>query len=397
MSSLAHPDHLSFMFHWGGVGWAGLGWDNIVHVPVHTHRHSNLIIFLAVLQTQALLFHDQLPLEWGRVGWDNNVHVPVRTQAQQPHHLLCCPADTGAALSWSVTGGVGWGGVGQKRSCSCSHTGTATSSSSLLSCRHRHCSFMISYRWGGVGWGGTITFMFLYTHRHSNLIIFLAVLQTQGTLFHDQLPVGWGGTITFMFQYTQAQQPHHLSCCPADNRHCSFMISYLWGGVGWGGTISFMFLYTHRHSKLIIFFAVLQTQALLFHDQLPVGWGGVGWGGTITFMFLYTQAQQPHHLFCCPADTGTALSWSVTGGVGWDNNVHVPVHTQAQQPHHLSCGTALSWSVTGGVGWGGVGPCSWCTHRQSNLIIFFAAVLTQALHFYRPVAVGWGEVVRTLS
>jgi len=76
---------------------------------------------------------------------------------------------------------------------------------------------MISYRWGGVGWGGTITFMFLYTHRHSNLIIFLAVLQTQGTLFHDQLPVGWGGTITFMFQYT------------------------------------------HRHSNLIIFLAVLQT------------------------------------------------------------------------------------------------------------------------------------------
>ena len=24
------------------------------------------------------------------------------------------------------------------------------------------------------------------------------------------------------------------------------------------------------------------------------------------------------------------------GGVGWDNNVHVPVQTQAQQPHHRS-------------------------------------------------------------
>ena len=35
------------------------------------------------------------------------------------------------------------------------------------------------------------------------------------------------------------------------------------------------------------------------------------------------------------------------GGVGWDDNVHVPMHTQAQQPHHLSSrraetGTALS-------------------------------------------------------
>ena len=35
------------------------------------------------------------------------------------------------------------------------------------------------------------------------------------------------------------------------------------------------------------------------------------------------------------------------GGVGWDDNVHVPMHAQAQQPHHLSSrraetGTALS-------------------------------------------------------
>ena len=51
------------------------------------------------------------------MGWDNNVHVPV-------------------------------------------HTGTANSSSFLLSCRHRHCSFMISCCWGGVGWGGIITCLF---------------------------------------------------------------------------------------------------------------------------------------------------------------------------------------------------------------------------------------------
>ena len=51
-----------------------------------------------------------------------------------------------------------------------------------------HLSFM--FQWGGVGWGGVITFMFLCTHRHSNLIIFLAVLQTQALLLADQLPVG---------------------------------------------------------------------------------------------------------------------------------------------------------------------------------------------------------------
>ena len=55
--------------------------------------------------------------------------------------------------------------------------------------------------WGGVGWGGMITFMFLCTHRHSNLIIFLAVEQRQAQLFHDQLPVGWGELIRFMFLF----------------------------------------------------------------------------------------------------------------------------------------------------------------------------------------------------
>ena len=62
---------------------------------MHTHMHSNLIIFLVVLQKQALLFHDQLAEGWGGVGWDNSVHVPVHARAQQPHHLCCWPADTG--------------------------------------------------------------------------------------------------------------------------------------------------------------------------------------------------------------------------------------------------------------------------------------------------------------
>ena len=52
----------------------------------------NVIIFLAVQQTQALLFHDQLLVSWGGVRWGNNVHVPVHTQAQQPYHLSCCPS-----------------------------------------------------------------------------------------------------------------------------------------------------------------------------------------------------------------------------------------------------------------------------------------------------------------
>ena len=43
--------------------------------------------------------------------WDNNVHVPAHTQAQQPHHLSCCRADTGTALPSSF---AGWGGGGER-------------------------------------------------------------------------------------------------------------------------------------------------------------------------------------------------------------------------------------------------------------------------------------------
>ena len=93
-----------------------MGWDNNVHVPVHTQ-----------VREQAVIFHHQLLLRWGGVGWagvgwDNNVHVPAHTHRHD----------------------------------------------------NRHCSFIISYCWGGVGVGGIITFMFLYTHRHGKLIIFLS-------------------------------------------------------------------------------------------------------------------------------------------------------------------------------------------------------------------------------
>ena len=107
-----------------------------------------------------------------------------------------------------------------------------------------------------------ITFMFLCTHRHSNLIIFLSVEQRQAQLFHDQLPVGWAELIRFMF------------------------------------------LCLHTHRNLIIFLAVEHLHALLFHDQLPVGWGELN----KAHVPMHTQAQQPHHLSSRRAETGTALS-----------------------------------------------------------------------------------------
>ena len=74
-----------------------MGWDNNVHVPVHTQ-----------VREQAVIFHHQLLLRWGGVGWagvgwDNNVHVPAHTHTG---------TTTGTALSSSVTAGVEWGWVG---------------------------------------------------------------------------------------------------------------------------------------------------------------------------------------------------------------------------------------------------------------------------------------------
>ena len=40
--------------------------------------------------------------------------------------------------------------------------------------------------------------------------------------------------------------------------------------------------------------------------------------------------------------------------MGWDNDVHVPVHTQARQAHHTRAARS-SWFTIGVVGWGGVG------------------------------------------
>ena len=201
--------------------------------------------------------------------------------------------------------------------------------------------------------------MFLCTHRHSNLIIFLALQQTQALLFHDDLPVGWGGVITFMFLCTHMHSKLII--------FLAFQQSHLHlsgDGVGRGGVITFMFLCTHRHSNLIMFLALQQTQALLFHDDLPVGWGGV-----ITFMFLCTHGHSTLSSFLL-SSRHRHYSFMMTyrwGGVGWGNNVHVPVHAHAQQAYHLSFQQSHLHLSGDGVGRGGVITFMFlCTHRHTQ-------------------------------
>ena len=66
-----------------------------------------------------------------------------------------------------------------------------------------------------------------------------------------------------------------------------------------------------------------REEAVVFHHQLLLGWGGI-----ITFMFQYTHRHGNRQWSFI-----ISYCW---GGVGWDNNVHVPVHTPARQTHHLS-------------------------------------------------------------
>ena len=85
----------------------------------------------------------------GGVGWDNNVHVPVHTQARQAHHTRA------ARSSWFTIGGVGCGvggGVEWDNNVHVpvhtrTHTGTASSS-------HKSCTFIMVHYWGGWGWQG---------------------------------------------------------------------------------------------------------------------------------------------------------------------------------------------------------------------------------------------------
>ena len=161
----------------------------------------------------------------------------------------------------------------------------------MFLCTHMHSKLIIFLAFqqshlhlsgDGVGRGGVITFMFLCTHRHSNLIMFLALQQTQALLFHDDLPVGWGGVITFMFLCTHGHSTLSSFLLSSRHRHYSFMMTYRWGGVGWGNNV-----------------------------HVPV----------------HAHAQQAYHLSFFPAVTPPPFwGW---GGEGWGNNVHVPVHTQA--------------------------------------------------------------------
>ena len=75
---------------------------------------------------------------------------------------------------------------------SCTHL--RTRNFTHLRCARRNISLTCAPMVGWVGWGGIITSMFLRTHRHSNLIIFPAVVQTQAL----HMTLHWHESVPFM-------------------------------------------------------------------------------------------------------------------------------------------------------------------------------------------------------
>ena len=130
---------------------------------------------------------------------------------------------------------------------------------------------------------------------------------------------------------TQALHPHHTSTAPSSYKHCTFMMVPYWGGLGgWGGVgvgrdnnihvpaRTSIAPSSHKHCTLTSSHkhCTLSTQALHEHCTLT---------SSHEHCTLITQALHVHH--------GSLLGW---GGVGWDNDVHVPARTQALHPHHTS-------------------------------------------------------------
>ena len=86
-----------------------------------------------------------------------------------------------------------------------------------------------------------------------------------GSSVHTELSgdgVGWANKVHVPV-HTQAQQPYHLSCCPADTG--TTLGWSVTGGVGWGNNVHVP-VHTQAH----------QTSWLISYR-----WGGVGWGNNV--------------------------------------------------------------------------------------------------------------------
>ena len=140
--------------------------------------------------------------------------------------------------------------------------------------RNTKCIWVI---WGGVGWGGIITYMFTFmVHTHTR---------------HDTL--GWGGVITSMLSYTHTHRHTHTHTHSSCYARVIFSCAY--GGVGWGNNIH-VHLHTHTSCYARVIFSCVCTQTSCYARVIfscsctqTSCYATLWWGGVKTFMFTYTH------------------------------------------------------------------------------------------------------------
>ena len=171
---------------------------------------------------------------WGGVGWGNNVHCHFHTNVMLRHCPFLCNFHTYVML--------------------------------------RHCTFFCNFHtyvmlgWGGVGWGGAITFIATSTHTWcyatarscatSTHTWCYATARSSATSTHTwcYAGVGWGGAITFIATYTHTwcyatarscATSTHTWCYATARSSATSTHTWCYAGVGWGGAITFIATSTH--------------------------------------------------------------------------------------------------------------------------------------------------------
>ena len=244
-----------------GVGWGAVGWGNNVHVLAHSHdvrpRHVHLHV-----RTYVMLRWRCVTSRWGGVGWGNNVHVLAHSHDVTPRHVHL-HVRTYIMLRWrcvtSRRGGVGWRGVGRGGVGWGNNVHVLVHSHDVRP-RHVHLHVRtyvmlrwrcVTSRWGGVGWGGAITFTYLRTHMMLGHGTFTCLLRwrkcypgltSANKLIHfacshrknqfvkkirrhaGKTFWGYTGTIDSCWRMIKASAPDQLTSCPENEQKLNDLI-----------------------------------------------------------------------------------------------------------------------------------------------------------------------------
>ena len=190
----------------GGVGWGGVGWGGVL---TFTHLRTAMMwrhgTFTCTCAHTSCYFEDVSPHAGGGVGWGGVLTFTLlRTTMMWRHGTF---------------------------TCSCAHTSCYVEEVS------RHAG-----GGGGVGWGinvHSLAHRYDVTPRHVHLHLrtYVMLLWRCFTSRRGWGGVGWGGVLTFTHLRTAMMWRHGTFTCTCAHTSCYFedVSPHAGGGVGWGG------------------------------------------------------------------------------------------------------------------------------------------------------------------